>query len=58
MSVNTNATKRAIILGNLADGVRYWVQVATTNKKGVEPLTATKCVEVTEEFASSKICQL
>jgi hypothetical protein len=46
LNLNTNATTRAIILGNLIEGMKYCVKVAAFTKKGTGPYTTPKCIEM------------
>ena len=46
LNLNTNATTRAIIVGNLVKDMRYCVKVAAFTKKGTGPYTTLKCIEV------------
>jgi len=47
INLNTNATTRAIIVGNLIEDMKYCIKVAAFTKKGTGPYTAPKCVEIT-----------
>ena len=48
LNLNTNATTRAIILGNLIEGLRYCFKVAAYTRMGTGPFTASKCLEMSE----------
>ena len=46
LNVNTNASTRAIILGNLIENMSYCIKVAAYTKVGVGPFTRLECVEM------------
>jgi len=48
LNLNTNATTRAIILGNLNEGIKYCIKVAAYTKIGTGPFTSPKCVEMSQ----------
>jgi hypothetical protein len=52
INLNTNASTRAIILGNLIHGMKYCVKVAAFTRTGTGPFSPSKCIDMTEENLS------
>ena len=55
LNLNTNATTRAIILGNLNEGMRYCIKVAAYTKIGAGPFTSPRCVEMSQMALDAQI---
>lgn len=53
LNLNTNATTRAIIVGNLIKDMKYCVKVAAFTKKGTGPFTTQQCVEMSESVLAN-----
>lgn len=47
LNLNTNASTRAIILGNLIENMSYCIKVAAYTRVGLGPYTRLECVEMT-----------
>lgn len=47
LNLNTNASTRAIILGNLIENMSYCIKVAGYTRIGIGPYTRLECVEMT-----------
>lgn len=47
LNLNTNASTRAIILGNLIENMSYCVKVAAYTRPGIGPFTRLECIEMT-----------
>lgn len=54
LNLNTNATTRAIILGNLIQELKYCIKVAAYTRIGTGPFTTSKCIEMTSASLNAK----